>query len=573
MEQNQRTCKECHTPFTVRPQDIAFYQKIDVPFPTLCPTCRYRRRLINRNEWSLYRRTCDGTGQTIVSIYHEGVPFPVYKQDYWWSDAWDGLSYGREIDFSRPFFEQFNELSLEVPHLALVNFNSVNSEYTNQSESNKDCYMLSASGQNEKCMYGNWFQLGCYFSADCYSIEKSELCYECSNCARCYGCTFSQDLSDCTSCHFSLDLRGCSDCFGCTGLRNKQHCFFNEQLTKEEYQARLAAFEWSRASINEMRQKAYQFSLGFPRKFYHGAKNISSSGDYIENNGDTQLSFNCRHNKDVAYSQDAWKMKDAWDMTEILYAELAYECQGCLSPARSIALRSCFDVHDSYYSDMCFGSSDLFGCMGLRQKHYCILNKQYPKEEYLKLKEKLVEHMKKTGEWGEYYPASISSFGYNESVAQEYFPLHKEEAQEKGYQWFDRPDREIHHTKSVSELSRTIAEVDDGILKEVIQCSSQETPEGKEKYTLCAVAYTIVPLELEFYRKMNLPLPEKCFPCRRQDRFALRNPRSLWERQCQCGNPAHSHGITRCPETFTTTYAPSRSERIFCEQCYVAEVA
>ena len=28
-----------------------------------------------------------------------------------------------------------------------------------------------------------------------------------------------------------------------------------------------------------------------------------------------------------------------------------------------------------------------------------------------------------TGEWGEFFPSSLSPFGYNETVAQEYFPL------------------------------------------------------------------------------------------------------------------------------------------------------
>ena len=35
--------------------------------------------------------------------------------------------------------------------------------------------------------------------------------------------------------------------------------------------------------------------------------------------------------------------------------------------------------------------------------------------------------MKKRGEYGEFFPASMSPFGYNETVAHEYFPLSKEE--------------------------------------------------------------------------------------------------------------------------------------------------
>jgi hypothetical protein len=34
--------------------------------------------------------------------------------------------------------------------------------------------------------------------------------------------------------------------------------------------------------------------------------------------------------------------------------------------------------------------------------------------------------MQTTGEWGEFFDPSLSPFGYNETVAMEYFPLKKE---------------------------------------------------------------------------------------------------------------------------------------------------
>jgi len=63
----------------------------------------------------------------------------------------------------------------------------------------------------------------------------------------------------------------------------------------------------------------------------------------------------------------------------------------------------------------------------LNTAKYCILNKQYTKEEYEKLMPKIIEYMEKTEEWGEFFPASLSPFGYNETIAMEYFPLTREE--------------------------------------------------------------------------------------------------------------------------------------------------
>ena len=48
---------------------------------------------------------------------------------------------------------------------------------------------------------------------------------------------------------------------------------------------------------------------------------------------------------------------------------------------------------------------------------------------------------------------------------------------------------------------------------------------------------------------------------RHKRRMALRNPRRLWERQC-----------AKCTKPITTSYAPDRSEIVFCETCYLETV-
>jgi len=579
-----RTCQNCQNPFSIEPEDFEFYEKIKVPPPTWCPECRYRRRLLDRNEWSLYRRKCDLTGEAIISIYREDAPFPVYKQEVWRSDAWDPLAYDRDFDFSRSFFEQYHELRQVVQHLALVNSNSVNSEYSNQSQDNKDCYWVSATGGSEKCMYGNWFQPGSYFSADCYMIEKSEQCYECINCGKCHTCVWCEDCFDCDSMDFSIDCIGCSNCFGCIGLRNKRYHYFNQPISKEEYEKRVAEFDWSRESIARVREKLAERAIKFPRKYYHGRKINRSSGDYVMNTEDLRSAFNCRETEDCAYLQDAWRMKDCLDSTEILQAERSYELQGCAYTSNSVALRSCWTMSFCYYCDMCFSCDNRFGCFGLRQKQYCILNKQYSKEEYARLKDRIIAHMKETGEWGEYFPPQHSPFAYNESVAQDFFPLIRTKAQASDYPWYDRPAKEYKFTMRASGLPNKISETDDSILNHVIRCSSQDSEAEQTGHPSCTVAFRLIPLELALYRTLNIPVPTKCFPCRRTDRFARRNPRRLWKRVCGCigmgsrnGNyqnvSSHFHGSDHCPNEFETSYAPDWKEIVYCESCYQSEVA
>jgi len=106
---------------------------LDVPDPKLCFHCRLQRRLAFFNRRKLYRRTCGYSGKEIISIFSPDKPFVVYDKEIWHSDVWDPKSFGRPVDFSKPFFDQFCDLLLAVPHqsLAVVSGTIENSDYVN----------------------------------------------------------------------------------------------------------------------------------------------------------------------------------------------------------------------------------------------------------------------------------------------------------------------------------------------------------------------------------------------------------------------------------------------------------
>ncbi len=85
-------------------------------------------------------------------------------------------------------------------------------------------------------------------------------------------------------------------------------------------------------------------------------------------------------------------------------------------------------------------------------------------------------------------------------------------------------------------------------------------------------SYKLTSAELEFYKRMRLPLPHLCPNCRHARRLRYRNPMMLWNRSCMCEQANHEHS-GKCQNEFETSYSPERKDKIYCESCYQQEVA
>ncbi len=516
---------------------------MDVPLPSLCPEERARVRLAWRNERTLYRRKCDATGKTIVSIFDQGTSFPVYEQQYWWSDGWDAFRFGRDVDFSRPFFSQLAGLFSAVPQCALRCPQSENSEYTNQCEKNKDCYLIFCSNGSRECLHGMWYQQ-CTECIDCTYLEKSELCYEVLNGKNCYRCTFSENLRNCAECHFSRDLIGCSNCIGCANLRNKEYYIENERVSSNRYRERMQELGLHRhAAVEKLRLESGRFTEAQPWKFYCGKNNEESNGDYLEYNRRVVDSFNCRNSENLFHCRDAWSGRNSLDLTETLLQDFCIALEGCYHNVGCGFSGKISETHDTWYCSHCFNSKDLFGCVGLKHHQFCILNKQYSRDEYQTLRGKLVQYMKHTEEWGQYIPASYSPFGYDESVAYEYFPLSKEEVLAQGLRWKERET--VDEPRPQPALPESIFDAGDEILEQTLVCASS----GR--------SYRLQKTELLVYRKLGVPLPRLHPDVRHAARMVHRNPRKLRAGNCEL-----------CRAPFETCFPPESEKVILCEDCY-----
>lgn len=543
-------CKASGKEFQISDKEIEFCKRIGVPLPTLAPTERFRELMAFRNEWKLYRRKCDATGEEILSAYSKDSPFKVYKNSVWWGDTWDATEYGRDYDFNKTFFEQFKELQLTVPREGTSIFNCENCDYNSHIRQSRNCYLNSLVANCEDLYYSYWM-VNDKNVFDSMITNDSTLCYYCSNVNNSYGCLFLEEANNCTDCHFCYQMHGCKNCIFSSNIANKSYYAFNKKCTKEQFEeikkkyinGSLQSLEEGKKEFEKMRKAAKQRAV-------HNLNCENVTGDHM---------YNCRNCEN---SYEGFNSEDCVNSISLGDATSVYSCYSagwpnCPGPAyMCVVTRACQDIAFGNYNwfssklRYCEGlnaSDSCFGCIGLQHKKYCILNKQYTKEEYSALIPKIVAHMEKTSEWGNFPASEFSSFAYNETAAQDFFPLEKEQALKMGYKW---RDEEVKAKKpATAEIPENIKDTPDAFIKEVLACEN------------CKENYKIIEPELKFYKQMDLPIPRICPQCRYKERSLKRNPFILFKRKC-----------SNCGTEINSTLDRNRPEAVYCEKCYLEEV-
>ncbi len=564
----KRTCRVSGSIFEVDKSDLAFYERISpriggetfaLPPPTLCPDERQRRRLASRNERYLYRTRCAISGKSIVSAYSPDKDLKVCERPAWLE--LDNRQFGRDIDFSRPFFEQFAELQHDTYKAAVMQDGEmVNSEYVHSCGWLKNCYLLFDSGKSEDCMYGVFcgYSRSCF---DCMYMSHCELCYESFKLDTCYNVLYSAHSKNCNFGACLYDCIGCSECLCCTGLRNKRHCFQNTYVGEARFKELWAYYFADSFARNEELQALFKaFLADMPRKALRNLNCENCLGDDLSRCQNVHHSFNCIEAKDCRYCYDiTYKTNDCYDI-----GTFGENMQFCYELAISGGALGKSEVSNCYFSGYIFYGGynilysshchehckEIFGCSDLRKQEYCILNKQYSKDDYYRLVAKLIAHMRQTGEWGEFFPLSISPFGYNESVAQEFYPLPRQQALAIGATWSE-------YTAPMTELRTSIRAQD-------LPDKLDTTADPAATAIVCAAMgkpFKLTPQELAYYRNLGLALPRFHPEERHRRRLHWQQPRQLWKRAC-----------AGCSTETLTSFPAQTPLQVLCEECYLKTV-
>ena len=214
---------------------------------------------------------------------------------------------------------------------------------------------------------------------------------------------------------------------------------------------------------------------------------------------------------------------------------------------------------DVLYSQRCDNCDHLFGCVWLKDKSYCIYNKEYSKKEYNKIVPQIIAQMMRDNEWWEFFNPKFSYFWYNESASMEMYPLTKDEALKMWYHWrdYEAPFPKVEKYVSWEKLPK--------VWCKMIQEKKPDFLEKVLNYAIvCEVSkkpFRLTKQEIDFYIKHNLPLPTKHPEVRHKERFLKKDSGTIFLINCDS-----------CWENMLSVHLPWQWKKVLCEKCFYKEL-
>src|SRR3989339_541125 len=530
-------------------REIKIYRSFNVPPLDIAPNTVWKWLAYFDTGYQFWWNKHAETGKPVLSFHHPASGIRVLPDEEWHARDFSTMTY--PYDPSRSFFEQMREFELQVPFLASYHFVPPERSISLVSLGDKDSYfVLSCSS------------IDSFYSVGAFQSESSSLVFLGDYIVKSHTIVHSEyvrESHDCMDSAFLFDCRNCKNCFGATNKRNRQYIFFNEQLTKEEYEKRVGAIDLgSRKILNEWTSKFEAFlreQTIWPENFSQNFSN--STGDYLNGatdcqecfytsegaSGDFRCVFSMGNNHENAYT----------------YAPMnASRTYQCLVSPKATGSKFCFRCPGSEqceYSIQCSDCRFCFGCIGLKRKSYCLFNKQYSEEEYWPMVDRVKSRMLDDGEYGYFFPVTFSGTYVPESGAVVWCGATEEELKQIGGNVFDpnddgatmKTDFDPSSMKSAAEVPDSIDELTDDWIDVPIY-----DPQAKR-------SFRILKPEAEHYRALRIPPPNRHFIPRLLESATSGQLAALERHTCaQCQKQILVSKCNRYPD-----------RKIYCTACYL----
>jgi len=548
----QKVCTVTGQPFEVSPRELALREKLEIGGePDLHPVFRFMKLGAFWQHWNLHKRTCDKTGKEIIAVYPQNCVYPIWHKDEWIKHADPP---GSDFDSSQEVFPQLWEFFQKSPIAHNIGTNCDNCEYCDDWWFSRNCYLCHSGYNDEDLRY-------CYRVIDLKNCEycvfsfKSELSCDLINSHNCFQCRFMFNCWHCRDSNFCYDCRNCTNCFLCSNLRKKEYCIRNKQYSKEEYEQMMSEFDLSLQN-NYSRAKE-EFDKLLHAESWHRALEIeeceNATGNYLKNCKNCE---NCYFIHDMDNCVNIWRgaeyVKDSLDSVSPAFkCELLYNSS--LPQNQCYKQTCCADVTESQWMEYCTHCTQCrycFGCCGLVGKEYYIFNKPYSKEDYKTMRDKIVGHMRKTGEWSQFFPGHFAANNYDESLAGFYWPLTDEQANKYGFRTSQKSSQKSEGLASASEIPNDTKNFSEADLSKVYWDETLNRP------------FQIQKADLSLADSLKAPPPNTYYMTRIKNNF----------RYISFNGETRATTCNKCSNTTPTCWPVEYDGRILCEECYLKEV-
>ncbi len=403
----ERTCALTGEKWMMTEEEIGWYKKFNVPPSTVAPINRIKITTLFGTGFGWWWNKHAVSGKPLLSYVHPANGIKVLPDPEFFET--DNTSKAVEYQSSASFFDQIRALQLEVPFtawrsmtvpvnsIALLSQGDENSYFVTACKSKNSFYAYSVDDMEN--------------SAEVFESKFIVNSYNVLNSQRIHNGKFVRQSYDCINCSFIFDCRNCENVFGGSNLRNRKYVWFNEQLTKEEWEKRRAEIDLGSRTILEEQIAKFQELIGhkaiWPENFNEQTEGCI--GEYLNKCRDCKYLLAGHGSANNYYG--AVFIDNSENNAFVGGAIGSFDNFYCHAPLKS---RGCKYVHSTYesqnmeYCMQCYNCENCFGCVGLIRKKFCIFNKQYGETEYWRRVDELKCTMLDRGEYGEFFPAKFS---------------------------------------------------------------------------------------------------------------------------------------------------------------------
>jgi len=408
LKPGERVCALTGKKWMMAEEEIGWYKKFNVPPPKVSPQTIWKQHGLWLVGFQFWYQKHPLTGKPLIGIVH---PASVLKmlpdQELLEKDfSSEAVSY----DARQPFFEQWRRLQLRVPFPTSHNHLEPKNSITFGSQGDEDSYFVGTS-RTKKSFFCH-FSSAVEDSAEIFESVSVTQSYNIVHSFRIFRCQYVQESFDCLNSAFLFDCRNCENCFGAINQRNKKYLWFNEQLSKDEWETRRAGVDLGSRKVAKKYQQEFVLLITkqgiWPENFNDCVTN--STGEYLNKTVNVQESYFCGENALNQY-RVAFSIGSSTDCAMSSYVIFAHDVYHSSAVSRSSDCRFCFFAPQSNHLEyclLCYNCEYCFGCVGLNRKQFCIFNQQYSEEEYWKRIDELKCAMLERGEYGEFFPVAFS---------------------------------------------------------------------------------------------------------------------------------------------------------------------